>query len=81
MDLERFVCKTILEAAKWQMSKLPLCWFGTYNALALYCDHPSYSPFLPLPQYCGKEERRKNIDELINRKPPHIKFTNKDGGE
>ena len=75
-SLEQFLCEFILAAAGKSMHKLPMNWYGTYNALSLYCDHPHYSPFLPLPKFADgrlmvtEVEREELIKKLINRGLP-----------
>jgi len=77
MTFEQFICELVVHGSK--RKKLPICWHGTFNAIHLYCTHPHYSPFLPAGDYCSEEEKRKNIEALINRPPPHIEFTNEKG--
>lgn len=74
MNLEEFVCQFIRAAAFDSMSKFPLNWFGTYNALSLYCGHSHYSPFMPLDKYMTYREREENITKLINRGIPNLPF-------
>lgn len=68
--VEYLLCGLIKAAAVEAVQKLPLYWFGTYNALDLYLGHPHYSPFMELPKNWSKEKRTKWIQALVDRKPP-----------
>lgn len=70
MNLEQFLSEFFLEAARQSLDKLPVHWYGTYNAIALYCSHPHYSPFLPCPDFCTQERKDKFIRELLERGYP-----------
>lgn len=70
--MEQFICEWLLEVFSANMWKLPIGWFGTYNALALYCRHPAYCPSLPLPSYLSASGRDDNIERLIGRGIPNL---------
>ncbi|KKN65611.1 hypothetical protein LCGC14_0479270 [marine sediment metagenome] len=76
--MEEFICSFIYEASRRALGRLPICWFGTYNALSLYLFHPWYSPFVALPKFhdgrlmLTESERKENSLDLINRGIPDL---------
>jgi hypothetical protein len=72
MDIEYYVCSFLKEASLRAMDKLPHIWWGTYNALDLYCNHLHYSPFLPTSEYMTAAEKEETILSLINRGIPPL---------
>lgn len=43
---EYWALSLFCQAVRLSLRRLPLYYFGAYNALSLYLEHPSYSPFV-----------------------------------
>lgn len=64
-NLERYLLYFVVFASREKRKKLPMYWYGLFNAIDLYLHHQHYSPFLPLSPYVTEEERVKNAEGLI----------------
>jgi hypothetical protein len=50
-QLEYMVLWFIKEKMKGKWNRTPMFWYGAQNDIALYLEHPAYSPFLYNPRH------------------------------
>lgn len=69
ISLEEWICLYVLAAEREAGARTPSYFYGITNAVHLYLEHPAYSPFKPLPEYCTQRQRSENIAQITKLDP------------